>query len=50
MRSVSLPPPEREHKTRGRSNPGGMDVLQVLGTDVQPQQKTFLDKLKDLFG
>ncbi len=33
---VSLPPTEREHQTRGRSNPGGMDVLQVLGTDVQP--------------
>ena len=33
---VSLPPAEREHRTRGRSNPGGMDVLQVLGTDVQP--------------
>ncbi|HSD80354.1 MAG TPA: lipoyl synthase, partial [Solirubrobacteraceae bacterium] len=24
----------REHKTRSRSNPGGMDVLKVLGPDV----------------
>ena len=28
--------PTREHKTRSRSNPGGMDVLAVLGADVQP--------------
>lgn len=27
---------EREHKTRSRANPGGMDVLQVLGQDVLP--------------
>ncbi|MCU0258384.1 MAG: lipoyl synthase [Solirubrobacteraceae bacterium] len=27
---------EREHKTRSRANPGGMDVLEVLGSDVQP--------------
>jgi lipoic acid synthetase len=27
---------EREHKTRSRANPGGMDVLEVLGPDVQP--------------
>src|SRR4030088_2104892 len=26
----------REHATRSRANPGGMDVLRVLGTDVQP--------------
>src|SRR3954449_13339664 len=26
--------PAREHKTRSRSNPGGMDVLKVLGPDV----------------
>ncbi len=30
------PPPQREHKTRSRANPGGMDVLQVLGSDVLP--------------
>jgi len=28
--------PTREHVTRSRANPGGMDVLQVLGNDVQP--------------
>jgi lipoic acid synthetase len=27
---------EREHKTRSRANPGGMDVLKVLGPDVRP--------------
>jgi lipoyl synthase len=27
---------QREHKTRSRANPGGMDVLQVLGADVRP--------------
>jgi lipoic acid synthetase len=27
---------EREHSTRSRANPGGMDVLQVLGADVRP--------------
>ncbi|HYF25384.1 MAG TPA: lipoyl synthase [Baekduia sp.] len=26
----------REHRTRSRANPGGMDVLQVLGPDVLP--------------
>ncbi len=26
----------REHKTRSRANPGGMDVLEVLGPDVEP--------------
>ncbi|HEU4978003.1 MAG TPA: lipoyl synthase, partial [Solirubrobacteraceae bacterium] len=26
----------REHKTRSRANPGGMDVLKVLGPDVRP--------------
>jgi len=26
----------REHKTRSRANPGGMDVLEVLGPDVLP--------------
>src|SRR3954462_14056720 len=32
-RSVSATTP-REHKTRSRANPGGMDVLTVLGPDV----------------
>ncbi len=27
---------DREHRTRSRANPGGMDVLTVLGSDVQP--------------
>ncbi|MDO8213843.1 lipoyl synthase [Conexibacter sp. CPCC 206217] len=27
---------ERKHQTRSRSNPGGMDVLKVLGPDVRP--------------
>jgi lipoic acid synthetase len=27
---------EREHATRSRANPGGMDVLKVLGSDVRP--------------
>src|ERR1700691_2124339 len=27
---------EREHSTRSRSNPGGMDVLDVLGPNVRP--------------
>ena len=36
MRTVSSTPTEREHRTRGRSNPGGMNVLEVLGPDVQP--------------
>jgi lipoic acid synthetase len=26
----------REHKTRSRANPGGMDVLEVIGPDVRP--------------
>jgi lipoic acid synthetase len=28
----------REHVTRSRANPGGMDVLRVLGPDVQPHR------------
>ncbi len=36
MNPVSSTPPEREHKTRSRANPGGMDVLEILGPDVQP--------------
>jgi lipoic acid synthetase len=28
--------PARKHQTRSRSNPGGMDVLKVLGADVLP--------------
>jgi len=31
--SVDVP---REHKTRSRANPGGMDVLKVLGAEVRP--------------
>ena len=27
---------QREHKTRSRANPGGMDVLKVLGGEVRP--------------
>ena len=27
---------DRSHQTRSRANPGGMDVLEVLGTDVRP--------------
>jgi lipoic acid synthetase len=30
------PSPVRNHSTRSRANPGGMDVLEVLGTDVRP--------------
>ena len=30
--------PIREHVTRSRCNPGGMDVLSVLGPDVQPHR------------
>jgi lipoic acid synthetase len=33
---VSAEPIPREHKTRSRANPGGMDVLKVLGPDVLP--------------
>ncbi len=33
---MSERPATREHKTRSRANPGGMDVLEVLGADVQP--------------
>jgi lipoyl synthase len=29
-------PPEREHSTRSRANPGGMEVLKVLGPNVRP--------------
>ena len=28
--------PTRKHQTRSRANPGGMDVLKVLGADVRP--------------
>ena len=28
--------PERGHVTRSRKNPGGMDVLEILGPDVRP--------------
>jgi len=28
--------PAREHVTRSRANPGGMDVLEILGPDVRP--------------
>jgi lipoyl synthase len=28
--------PPRAHQTRSRANPGGMDVLRVLGSDVRP--------------
>ena len=28
--------PARKHQTRSRANPGGMDVLKVLGADVRP--------------
>jgi lipoic acid synthetase len=28
--------PEREHVTRSRKTPGGMDVLEILGPDVRP--------------
>ncbi len=31
---MSTPPAERQHQTRSRANPGGMDVLKVLGPDV----------------
>ena len=31
---VSADAAPREHKTRSRANPGGMDVLKVLGPDV----------------
>jgi lipoic acid synthetase len=34
--SVEPEPATREHKTRSRANPGGMDVLKVLGPDVRP--------------
>jgi lipoic acid synthetase len=27
---------ERKHVTRSRANPGGMDVLEVLGSEVRP--------------
>ena len=31
--------PTPEHKTRRRSNPGGMDVLNVLGAEVKPMRE-----------
>src|SRR5918911_5225851 len=34
MAAEPTTPPQREHKTRSRANPGGMDVLTVLGPDV----------------
>jgi lipoic acid synthetase len=33
---VSTAETERKHVTRSRANPGGMDVLKVLGPDVRP--------------
>ena len=30
---------ERRHSTRSRANPGGMDVLSVLGPDVRPMRE-----------
>ncbi len=30
---------ERQHQTRSRANPGGMDVLKVLGSDVRPMRE-----------
>jgi lipoic acid synthetase len=33
---VSTEAAPRQHQTRSRANPGGMDVLKVLGTDVRP--------------
>ena len=34
MAAEPTTPRAREHKTRSRANPGGMDVLKVLGPDV----------------
>ncbi len=31
---MSAPAPPRKHQTRSRVNPGGMDVLKVLGADA----------------
>jgi lipoyl synthase len=36
---VSADAAPREHKTRSRANPGGMDVLKVLGPDVLPMRE-----------
>jgi lipoic acid synthetase len=36
---VSADATPREHKTRSRANPGGMDVLKVLGPDVLPMRE-----------
>ena len=33
---MSEQPADRKHQTRSRANPGGMDVLKVLGADVRP--------------
>jgi lipoic acid synthetase len=33
---VSTDAAPRQHQTRSRANPGGMDVLKVLGSDVRP--------------
>ena len=30
---------DRKHQTRSRANPGGMDVLKVLGTNVRPMRE-----------
>src|SRR3954471_16903858 len=34
LSGVTEPAAPREHKTRSRAKPGGMDVLEVLGPDV----------------
>ena len=34
-----MPTDERRLSTRSRSNPGGMDVLSVLGPDVRPMRE-----------
>ena len=36
---MAAEPTERTHKTRSRANPGGMDVLEVLGADVRPMRE-----------
>jgi lipoic acid synthetase len=36
LRQVSVEPQPRKHQTRSRANPGGMDVLKILGTEVRP--------------
>jgi lipoic acid synthetase len=39
LHRVSADVTPREHRTRSRSNPGGMDVLKVLGPDVLPMRE-----------